>query len=150
MSKLLLCIIFVGAQMAAMYGRGAPAPSREAPYGRGGPMGDIPQPVQPTAQPTVPSGRCPSPPEAQQRRPSPPQAQQRGPEVGFSCWYEFTVRCLVISSPCKPLYCNSTKESWAAHYPKSFSTSSPGSTKRHSWYARNQGVFRNKQSHLFY
>ena len=85
MSKLLLCIIFVGAQMAAMYGRGAPAPSREAPYGRGGPMGDIPQPAQPTAQPTVPSGRRPSLPEAQQRRPSPPQAQQRGPEVGFSC-----------------------------------------------------------------
>ena len=85
MNKLTLCIIFVGAQMAAMYGRGAPAPSMQAPYGRGGPMGDIPQPAQPTAQPTVPSGRRPSPPEAQQWRPSPPQAPQKGPEVGLFC-----------------------------------------------------------------
>lgn len=101
MHKLLLCNMFghVGAQMAAMYGRGAPAPSMQVPYGRGGPMGDIPQPVQSTAQPTVPSGRHPSPPEVQQRRPSPPQAQQRGPEVSLSCLYGLTVRSLVISSP---------------------------------------------------
>lgn len=74
-------IILVGAQMAALYGRGAPAPAMQAPYGQAAAAGDAPQPPLPTAQPTVPSGRRPSPPQAQQRQPSPPQAQQRAPEA---------------------------------------------------------------------
>ena len=64
----------VGAQMAALYGQGAPTPAMQTPYGRGTTMGDSPQP-------TVPSGRRPSPPQSQERRPSPPQSQQRTPEV---------------------------------------------------------------------
>lgn len=76
-------IVLVGAQMAALYGRGAPAPAPQAPYGRAALVGDTPQPPLLTAQPTVPSGRRPSPPQEklQQGRPSPPQAQQGGPQV---------------------------------------------------------------------
>ena len=69
-----------GAQMSALYGN-APTSAMQTPYGRGTTVGDSPQPPLSTAQPTVPSGRRPSPPQSQERRPSPPQAQQRTPEV---------------------------------------------------------------------
>lgn len=67
--------------MAAMYGRGAPAPATQTPYGQVTTMGDVTQHPLSTAQPTVPLGRRHSPPQSQEQRPSPPQAQQSGSEV---------------------------------------------------------------------
>lgn len=66
-------LLYLGAQMAGFYGRGAPAPSVPAPHERGGTTGDGPQ-SQPVPTPT------PAQPAPSERRPSPPQ-QPKGPEV---------------------------------------------------------------------
>ena len=69
-------LVHVGAQMAASYGRGAPAPSVPASYGRGGVTGETlqsqPFPTSVPAQPSAPSERCPSPPQ-----------QPKGPQVDW-------------------------------------------------------------------
>lgn len=70
--------------MATSYGRGAPAPSVPASYGRGGTTGNTPhsQPfATPTpAQPSAPSERCFSPPQ-QTKGPQAPVEQMAGLKV---------------------------------------------------------------------